>query len=306
MRVLITGGSGFVGQRLFRYLSKININVERLIRGQETRFSKFNIVGNHDYEGIKKTLDYYRPDIIFHLAGIVHAQNTDALVQANVGYLSRILDSLKVHSEWARNTRVIVLGSAAEYGHVEVQELPVSENYVGQPISLYGATKLAQTQVALNWANSFDRFVAVVRPFSLVGPGAPKHTAIGNFVDQLAKIKGDSSPGVLRVGNLDTSRDIMDIDTAAEILWKLSECESIYGKIINLCSGAPVKIGDVVKYLIEVSGGNIKIDQARKLKRRVDMKIHYGDDSLLHSVLPHRPKTDWKASLSSALEHRVG
>jgi nucleoside-diphosphate-sugar epimerase len=305
MRVLITGGSGFVGQRLFRYLSKINVNVERLMRGRETRHGKFDILGNHDYEGIKKSLDYYRPDIIFHLAGIVRAQSTNALVQANVGYLSRILDSLEVHSEWARNTRMIVLGSAAEYGPVGVQELPVSESYVGQPISPYGATKLAQTQVALSWANSFDRFVMVVRPFSLVGPGVPKHTAIGNFVDQLAKIKAASSPAVLRVGNLDTSRDIMDVDDAAEILWKLSECESASGKIINLCSGAPVNIRDVLEYLIGISGGNIKIKQARKLQRQVDMKIHFGDDSLLNSILSVRPKKAWKTSLSLAMEHRV-
>ena len=139
----------------------------------------------------------------------------------------------------------MMIGSAAEYGLVSVDQLPITENLTPKPYNLHGISKFAQTQIALSWYKP-KRSLVVVRPFTIIGPGMPNYLAIGSFLQQIQSI---SDRGTLKTGNLNTARDFINVFDAAHLIWELINNENSYGEIINLCRGTSVPIIDIIKYM---------------------------------------------------------
>ena len=88
-----------------------------------------------------------------------------------------------------RSVRVVLIGSAAEYGNVEADKVPVEETISPRPVSLYGIAKAAQTLVALR--PGYDAVVA--RVFNVCGPGEPPSLVCGAFASQILT---SSEPGM--------------------------------------------------------------------------------------------------------------
>ena len=111
---------------------------------------------------------------------------------------------LEAAGEWSP-TRLLLMGSAAEYGVVTPGENPMLETRLLRPVSIYGLTKSFQTHFATYFAHARAADVVVARMFNLIAPGFPSasSSARGNMVERYLEGRSES----IEVGSLDNSRD---------------------------------------------------------------------------------------------------
>jgi GDP-4-dehydro-6-deoxy-D-mannose reductase len=306
-KILVTGSNGFIGQHLLKFLFQKGHQLFTLARNDLGlhRAKHFDLglatLSSGDTKLIEKILLEVRPDFIFHLATHVQAKSLHESMEINCQYAMRIIDSLLL-TQLHDKTKLIVFGSAAEYGPVKESGLPINECYCPRPVSHYGISKLSQTQMSLSVFPKIQ--VLCIRPFTILGEGMPHYLAMGSFVNQIRKcrLEGVTKDAFLEVGNLETSRDFIDIIDALELIWSLALNEDSYGKIVNLCSGIPVSLKEMVHFLIEQSGLELRLQQVKSKLRSHDYPINYGDPTLLKSLTPDQPLIPWQQSLKRMLQ----
>ena len=121
----------------------------------------------------------------------------------------------------------------------------------------------------------------VTRLFNPVGVGMPAHLALPSFAEQIVRL---GSRSTLRVGNLSTSRDFIDVEEAARLLVELAVLPNWPWPLVNLCSGQAFRMGELLEGLIAASGATIAIEASLSLKRPDEMRVLVGDTTRLKSV----------------------
>ena len=236
------------------------------------------IIGDlHDTPTLLQVLNDLRPAIILHLAGCVPPASDEKLWSSNVEATRKLLEAVEATKLKAR---IVVVGSAAEYGATEEA---ISEGDPCNPTTAYGRTKLAQTRLCERCAMEFDLNIAVARAFNLYGPGMSTHTVIGEICGQIARAEDG---GFVELGNVASARDFIDIRDAVAAYWALATHESP-GVVFNVCAGRAVTIGDVAQRLIELSGRQLSVRTVAERMHADDFHRSCGDNTKL------RERTDW-------------
>jgi GDP-4-dehydro-6-deoxy-D-mannose reductase len=238
-----------------------------------------------------------RPDWVLHLAGMVGQASWADLLRAHVETTVNLFEALV---EAGLRPRVVVIGSAAEYGVVPVAELPVAESRPPQPATRYAATKAAQTAIALSYAaQGFG--VTVGRAFNILGPGMSERLSLGSFAAQIGRIERGEQPPALAVGNLAHRRDYLDVRDVAAGLAVLAE-RGQAGQVYNICRGESARMSDLVALLIGQARVPVTLafDPARQTA--VDAADSYGDNRRL-LALGWSPRIALAESLADMLSH---
>jgi GDP-4-dehydro-6-deoxy-D-mannose reductase len=292
---LVTGGQGFIGRHLANALRRRGVDVSTLGRRQSAdTTSTTHIVlveASWDSRALDRVLEDAAPDCIFHLAGKVRGTPTE-LTHANVDLLHSLLRGLR---RTALRPRLVVAGSAAEYGSAIRDDEAIRETAICAPLSAYGASKQAQTRAALAYADITGASVLVARIFNPLGANMPTHLAIGDFASQIASMPREG--GTLRVGNIDVRRDMIDVEHVATLLCQLAENPNACG-VVNLCSGQAPLLRELVEMLIEGCGRkvDIQVDWARV--RGNEPRTIIGSTDLLAKLGCLPPPTDFPAVIA--------
>jgi GDP-4-dehydro-6-deoxy-D-mannose reductase len=207
-----------------------------------------------------------RPDLVFHVAG-APTNDFDELLAVSVAGTARLLDAVDAT---AGKPRVVIAGSAAEYGAVGADELPVAEAARPRPVSPYGVAKAAQTLVAMRP----DADALVARVFNISGPGEPPSLATGAFASQIVELERGGRGGEIAVGDLDPERDFLDVRDAARALVAIAE-RGRPREAYNVCSGVATAIGDVLAMLIAEAEVPVRprVDPARAARPGVPRMV---------------------------------
>lgn len=284
MNVIITGAGGFLGTHLINFLKKnseADLKIYSLGKTHNENCENLYLDDIKNKELISKFISYIRPDYLFHLAGTSNISddfNQNKLVNSDFSkFLLEAIDRNNLQDQ----TKILITGTAAEYGKVPPSELPISENYIPKPISIYGKTKYTQTLHAMKWQKSSKKLV-VVRPFNIIGSNMPKHLALGSFIHQIESI---STKGTLKTGNINTKRDFIDVYDVIYLMWKLINNKNAYGEVVNICSGRGVYISDILNMLIRLSDKDITIVNEQARIKKDDMPIHFGDNTKLLQMI---------------------
>ena len=244
------------------------------------------------------------PDFVFHLAGIIVAEDPVLVYQVNVHYTLNLLRAMMLAGLGA--VPILLVGTAAEYGWVDQKELPIREDHRCQPLEHYGISKLAQTLIGMAAAHT-GRPVVVVRPGNIVGPGMGGHLVLARAAKQVASIMQRKQEPLVEMGNLETARDFIDVSDAVRIYWELVQTPVAYGEIVNVCTGNPVAVGSIVERLIALSGTQMDVVSRSQNFKKWDLPVYCGSNDKLKRFLGWVPgfqiDRSLKAILDSCLEN---
>src|SRR5579884_3406495 len=143
-RVLVTGGTGALGRAVITRMHNLGV-CQVTVAGRQQRTGDTSGIqcDIRNLEQLSAALDRAKPDWVLHLAATFSGDLNEAYA-INFAPAQRIL-------EWVQRnglkTRVILIGSAAEYGVVRPNENPIREDHVLAPVSVYGVSKACQSQL---------------------------------------------------------------------------------------------------------------------------------------------------------------
>lgn len=233
-----------------------------------------------------------RPDYIFHLAGVIYSKDWEAHYKGNVETTINIFEAVKGSG---LKTRVIVPGSAAEYGRVSAGDLPITERQTPNPVSPYGVAKAWQTTVTRFYASTgVDAMTG--RIFNVIGRGMPEGLSIGAFAGQLKKIKSGELPPKLMVGNLRPRRDFIDVSDVCRGLIALAE-KGRRGEAYNICSGRSVSIEEVLTRMIKATGLDIEVVSDSAKIKDADIEDIFGTHEKLSAETGWTPVVPLDSSI---------
>ena len=189
-----------------------------------------------DIKFLKGVWKDWIPDLVYHLAA--QAYNGESWKAEDTTYQLNIQGSRNVfetHMEITPKARMIPACSSAEYGFI-TDDKPINEDLTPlRPITPYGVSKAAMEMMARQFHYNFGMDVILPRLFIHVGPDHPPVTALQNFARQLASVKLGLMEPVLKVGNLESARDFVDVRDGVKALALLAE-QGTSGESYNLCT----------------------------------------------------------------------
>jgi GDP-4-dehydro-6-deoxy-D-mannose reductase len=292
-RILITGSSGFVGRHLLPLLDASFPGVKI--------FTNSIDVANRD--AVIQAVRDAEPDACIHLAAIssVPAAKRDPESTWRVN-LHGTLNIAQAVLEHAPGCQLLFASSAEIYGGSFREGHPLNESALLAPMNSYAATKAA-ADLALGSMASEGLRVVRLRLFNHTGPGQSEAFVLPAFARQIARIEAGHQPSRIHVGALDSRRDFLDVrDAGSAYVACLRLAPQLPpGIIINVASGIPRKIGDILDELMEIAGvhAEIVIDGARL--RSSEIISASGDASRAHQLLGWTPKTPWTQTLADIL-----
>lgn len=298
-QLLITGVCGFTGRYMCDYLfgltKRPNVVGVDILKVQPHNCDSYycvDLTAANEIAGIIKEI---KPDFIIHLAGTFGSDDFQEVYKVNILSTTALLDAVRKYSP---NAVVIIVGSAAEYGFVVPEQLPVDEQTACNPLTVYGLSKMFATQTAMYYHRIHNICTMVVRPFQLIGDGISTKLAPGAFITQLKKNIAMGNK-ILKVGNLESWRDFLDVRDAVEAIWMLCQ-KPLAGEIYNLCSGTPTKIENLLETMIQYCGSSMKIEvDASRLNRKFDIPKIYGSFQKINNHCGWQPRIKLKQSIQS-------
>jgi GDP-4-dehydro-6-deoxy-D-mannose reductase len=274
-RVLITGSTGFIGTALERCARQAGSATLGVGLTAQKRAGYRPLDLGKGPVAISALLEEWRPDVVFHLAGGTGRGDS---FTSNVVPTRNLL--LGLRSQQACAPRVVVIGSAAEYGDVGSE--PVTEQARERPTNEHGVAKLAQTRLALVFRRAGVR-VTVARPFNIIGPGISPALAPARFArEAIAAVA--AGRGTITVGDLSTVRDYLDVEDVARALWLLGHAD-FEEEIVNVCSGRGVSTREVLDEILHQVGGSlIAVTDPSLVRGPADVPVSIGSPERLRSL----------------------
>lgn len=294
MRVLITGARGASGRFLTDLLSRdpeTEIYETDLSDESSPRYFAIDL---SDFSSTYRLITEIRPSQIYNLAGtFTNDYETD--YGSNVLAPKNILDSLL---KAGISCRVLLIGSAAEYGHVAKEENPVKETQPLNPVTIYGLTKTYQTQLMKYFCTVHGMDIVMARVFNLYGAGFSNRLFIGRIFRQIEEYKSGRRQAIV-VGNLGAKRDYIDIREAVAD-YRLIINRGAKGDVYNVGCGRSVRISELLSSILAKHGLDMSVVQCNSMTNdvRPDVADIYADVSKLSHLRSSSPYTDQPVPLN--------
>jgi len=324
MRVLVTGGCGFIGVSL---IEKITTNTDNTIRvldnlsvGSrsdlsqvcdwfENKNSEFNLpyLNNKVELIVGDVLDREISikicqgiDVIIHLAGNtgvpVSVENPRDDLMNNIIGTFNYLDSARKNNV----SRFIFASSGAPVGETKP---PVHEKVNPRPISPYGASKLACEAYCSAFYSSYGLETIALRFSNVYGPKSYlKNSVVAKFIRSCI-----NNEQIELYGNGSQTRDFIFIDDLVEAIYISATKKNIGGDVFQIGSGCETTVNQIAEHIINLfQKKGIKVPLPVKVDERIgDVKRNFSDISKAKKILGWNPKTKIKDGLEKTLEYFI-
>lgn len=294
--LLIVGGSGFIGSSLVKRALDADFKVTVISLHQvelERRIANVNYlqVDIGDINSLKDKLLNLSFNYVVNLSGYVdHSKYLSGghnVINTHFNGLQNLIRVL----DWTKLSRFIQIGSSDEYGCISA---PQFEYMKEAPISSYSIGKLASTRLLQMLYETEDFPAVVLRLFLVYGEGQNNL----RFIPQVIE-------GCLRAEKFSVSegrqlRDFCHIDDVTSGIIKSLEAEKALGEVINLASGKPVSIMEVVTEIQNIIGTGVPEFGKIAYRKNENMELYANIDKA-NKLLDWRPKIKLSDGLKSSI-----
>lgn len=304
MKVVVTGGAGFIGANLCRILlAHPSVNEVIAVDDLSTGF-------RHNLEGIEARLvegtildtalmkeTFTGADAVVHLAArpSVPRSLADPVAShtANATGTVSVLEAMRA----AEVPAIVVASSSSVYGANPT--LPKSEDLATLPLSPYAASKLATEAYALSYQASFGLKVLPFRFFNVFGPLQPAGHAYAAVVPAFVSAALQGEPLTIFGDGLQ-SRDFTFVDTVGSVV-----CDAIVRKLsnpgpVNLAFGTRVNLLQVVELLEGILGHSLEVTHTEP--RKGDVPHSQADQTQLRALFPDIQPVDLESGLRATID----
>lgn len=288
MKILLTGYNGFVGGHI---MSCKTCEVMADEQGQ---------IPLDDQARMVRLITKIQPDAVIHLAAqsnvaesFLHSKQT---YETNFYGTLNLLEAL--HASKFKG-KFLFVGSGDTYGIVT--KLPITEDMPLKPRNPYAVSKVAAEALCYEWSQRGEFDIIMTRSFNHIGPGQNDNFVIASFAKQIMRIKNNEIAPVLKTGNLDVTRDFVDVRDAIRAYFLLLE-HGENSQSYNVCSGTERVIKDILLKMLEIADITVTIEQNLSLVRKVEQSRVYGSYAKLHQVTAWQPKIQFEQTLLDILQ----
>ena len=299
MKILVTGGAGFIGSHIAEYLVQRGDDVtvlDNLITGSKENLTKISDKINFVNGDIRdhKLLEKLVSDTtgVFHEAALASVQQSfsmkDEYIAVNVSGTENIFKLAKEYG-----FKIVYASSSSVYGNPK--KIPVKEDDERKPINPYAKTKLDGEDLAKKYSEIGVKVIGL-RYFNVFGKRQSKEYA-GVIKLFLQRIQQKKSPKINGDG-LQT-RDFVHIDDVVKAN-VLAMDSDINHRFLNVGSGLPTSVLDLANLIIEVSG--LPLEPIHGPELSGDVKATQSDIKLIRKLLNWEPKMkldDWLTKIIS-------
>lgn len=288
-KALIFGIGGFVGPYLARELQAHGYRVygtDSKDVGSKAFFDGFYKSDILDKDSLRKVIDIVHPSHIINLAAVSSVglswKIPDITMQVNVNGTLNIFNSCL---ESNIKPKILLIGSSEEYvscNHPMDENIPLNSN------NPYGISKIAQEQFAKIYREKFTWDIFSVRAFNHIGPGQRTSFVIPSWCKQVADIEKGLQEPIIKVGNLDVSRDftdIRDVVRAYRLVLESKDSSQVY----NIGSGNSVSLREILSMICSLSTKKIIIETDQALLRPNDTPYICCDSGKIQKRLGWKP-----------------
>ncbi len=309
MKVLVTGGAGFIGSNLVRALLARGDDVRVLDNFSTGNRGNLGDVGNHvelvegDLRSYERVHNAVRGvELVFHLGalGSVPRSVQDPLTSGAVNVEGTLNVLLAARDEGIR--RVVFASSSSIYGNQP--ELPLRETMAPDPISPSGVAKLAAERYCVSFTRVYHSFETVVlRYFNVFGPRQDPRSQYAAVVPLcVTAIAAGEEVTIFDDGN--QSRDFTYIDNVVAANLLAADAGGASGRIFNVSAGAPAtvnELADTIGRLLD------KPVERRYLPPRPgDLRDSWADVSEARDALGFEPTVSLEEGLRRTAEFLLG
>jgi nucleoside-diphosphate-sugar epimerase len=296
LKIVITGGAGFIGSHLAeKFLADANevVVLDDFSSGKRENLARvdFNSLtlvsaGINDQDAVTKALD--GADLVVHLAAVVSVQRSivePAFVsRVNVGGTQNVLECAVKKGV----KKFVFASSAAVYG--DARFLPISEDADLSPISPYGFTKLEGEKQILKYEEELGLDATILRLFNVYGPrsyGGDYSNVISKFAERLSRFEGP-----IINGDGQQTRDLVYVEDVVRALVLASKPKKNgHSSIYNVGSGRHATIEDLAMLESKlVIGENVLVPLDYRPPIKGDIRHSYADISRIKSELGYEPR----------------
>jgi len=301
VKVFVTGINGFIGSHLGARLLKEGARIFGLVRrGSDLwRIAGIDeeialVTGDlRDRDGLRRALREIKPEVVFHLAGLVDVSRSfdlvDGMVEINVHGTMAVVRALKnLEFRCFINT-----GASEEYGNGPV---PFREDQIPAPVSPYSAAKACTTTICQMLYRGLGLPLLTLRPFNTYGPKQTNDMFIPYSIRKA--LAGEP----IKMTKGEQTRDFVFVEDVVEAFVLAAQEKEAVGEVINLGSGLEHRIRDVVEMIMKMTRSKSRVEFGALPYRPGESMRFYSDSSKAQRLLGWVPKVSLEEGLRKTID----
>ena len=302
LRILVTGGRGFISQNLIIKLSHhykdaifFNLDISDKychLLEEINNIEYYNIDLKNDKD-LKNFIKDKKPNKVFHLASNINRRRdlglSKKLIEDNLIGTINLLDSLvNIPLD-----SFVFMSTSEVYGD---NLPPFNEKMVLSPVSPYSTSKAATELYCSLYYKLLDMPITILRLFNVFGPGQGSNMLIPQLINSCLSGK------IIDLTEGEQKREFNYVKDVVNAIILASENKETHGKVINIGSGEVRRIKDIVEHIIDSINPSLKPIFGSKEYRSNEVWEMFSDNTLSMEILDWKPKYSFESAIKETID----